>query len=128
MNAADGAARAVIDEESPTFFCYSGKLYRHDVHDGKEIIWMSERDGWNHLYLYDGARGKVENQITRGNWVVRGVDEVDDEKRQIWFHASGMNPGEDPYFNYYFRINFDGSGLTRLDHGARQSLSRVLCR
>ena len=48
---------------------------------------MSERDGWNHLYLYDGATGKVKNQITKGEWVVRGVDSVDDAKRQIWFSA-----------------------------------------
>ena len=34
---------------------------------------MSERDGWNHLYLYDGATGAVKNQITKGDWVVRGV-------------------------------------------------------
>src|SRR6185437_9740097 len=57
---------------------------------------------------------KVENQITKGEWVVRGVEKVDDEHRQIWFRMSGMYPGKDPYFNHYFRINFDGSGLTPL--------------
>jgi dipeptidyl aminopeptidase/acylaminoacyl peptidase len=114
VDAATGKARAVIDEESPTFFEYSGKLYRYDIADGKEIIWMSERDGWNHLYLYDGASGKVKNQITKGNWLVRGVDWVDTTKRQLWFHASGMYPGKDPYFVHYYRINFDGSGLTTL--------------
>jgi dipeptidyl aminopeptidase/acylaminoacyl peptidase len=112
VDAATGKARAVIDEVSPTFFEYSAKLYRYDIADGKEIIWMSERDGWNHLYLYDGAIGKVKNQITKGNWVVRGVDWVDTTKRQLWFHASGMYPGKDPYFVHYYRINFDGSGLT----------------
>ncbi|MDH7512636.1 MAG: DPP IV N-terminal domain-containing protein [Clostridiales bacterium] len=114
VDAASGQARAVINEESPTFFCYSGKKYRHDVADGKEIIWMSERDGWNHLYLYDGESGQVKNQITKGEWVVRGVDKVDEEKRQVWFQASGMIPGQDPYFIYYYRINFDGTGLTLL--------------
>ena len=43
------------------------------------MIWMSERDGWNHLYLYDASTGEVKNQITKGEWVVRGVDRVDDE-------------------------------------------------
>ena len=120
---ATGRVRAVIDEESPTFFCYSGKMYRHDIDDGKEIVWMSERDGWNHLYLYDGATGKVKNQITKGEWVVRGVDKVDDEHRQIYFHASGMHPGEDPYFEHYFRVNFDGSVLTPLtEAGATHSV------
>ncbi|HEX5437862.1 MAG TPA: DPP IV N-terminal domain-containing protein [Gemmatimonadaceae bacterium] len=114
VDANTGKARAIIDEEMPTFFEYSGKKFRYDIADGKEIIWMSERDGWNHLYLYDGVTGKVKNQITKGDWVVRGVDWVDTTKRQVWFHASGMYPGKDPYFVHYYRINFDGSGLIPL--------------
>jgi len=117
VDAASGNARALVDEQSPTFFCYSGKKYRHDVADGKEVVWMSERDGWNHLYLYDGTTGQVKNQVTHGNWVVRGVEKVDDDKRQIWFRASGMTAGIDPYFVHYYRINFDGSGLTALTSG-----------
>src|SRR6185295_6333557 len=82
-------------------------------------------DGWNHLYLYDGASGRVKNQITKGDWVVRGVVKVDEERRQIWFSAGGMTPGTDPYFLSYYRINFDGTGLTRLtgDAGANHSAS-----
>jgi len=114
VDAATGKPRAVISEEPKTFFCYSGKKYRYDIADGREIVWMSEREGWNHLYLYDGATGKMKNQITKGEWVVRGVEKVDEEKRQIWFQASGMYPGKDPYFVHYYRINFDGSGLTAL--------------
>ncbi len=121
VDSAIGKPRAVISDEPQTFFSYrplqgnqreTGSKYRYDVSDGKEIIWMSERDGWRHLYLYDGATGKVKNQITKGSWVVRAVDKVDEEKRQIWFQASGMYPGKDPYFTHYYRINFDGSGLT----------------
>jgi len=114
VDAATGKPRAVIGEEPKTFFCYSGKRYRYDLADGRETVWMSERDGWNHLYLYDGVTGKVKNQITKGEWVVRGVEKMDEEKRQIWFQASGMYPGKDPYFVHYYRINFDGSGLTAL--------------
>ncbi|HXU36556.1 MAG TPA: DPP IV N-terminal domain-containing protein, partial [Blastocatellia bacterium] len=112
VDAATGKTRAVIDEQTKTFFCYSGKKYRFDVGDGKEVVWASERDGWNHLYLFDGVTGAVKNQITKGEWVVRGVENVDEEKRQIWFRASGMYPGRDPYFNHLYRINFDGTGLT----------------
>jgi dipeptidyl aminopeptidase/acylaminoacyl peptidase len=113
-DASTGRVRPIIEEEAKTFFCYSGKKYRDDLADGKEVVWMSERDGWNHLYLYDGASGAVKHQITKGNWVVRGVVKVDEAKRQIWFSASGMYPGKDPYFVNYYRINLDGSGLTRL--------------
>ena len=130
VDAATGKARAIIDEKSKTFIYYRPPVggrpvraarYRYDVNDGKEIIWMSERDGWNHLYLYDGVTGKVKNQITKGDWVVRSVDRVDEEKRQIWFSAGGMNAGQDPYFVHYYRINFDGTGLTPLTDGRRQA-------
>ena len=114
IDAATARPRAIIDEQVPTFFEYSAKKYRYDLADGKEIIWMSERDGWNHLYLYDGVTGKVKNQITKGAWVVRGVDWVDTTKRQIYFTASGMYAGKDPYFVNAYRINFDGTGLTAL--------------
>jgi len=117
VDASAGKARAVISEEAETFFCYSGKKYRYDIQDGKEIIWMSERDGWNHLYLYDGATGAVKNQITKGEWVVRRVQKVDEKVRQIYFQASGMNAGQDPYFVHCYRINFDGTGLTPLTEG-----------
>jgi dipeptidyl aminopeptidase/acylaminoacyl peptidase len=114
IDAVSGRTRTIIEESSKTFVEYSGKRYRYDVADGKEIIWASERDGWNHLYLYDGATGQVKNQITKGPWVVRGVDTVDVDKRLIWFRASGMHAGKDPYYIHYFRINFDGTGLTAL--------------
>ena len=75
-----GAARAVLSEEPKTFFYYNqasstrdaGKKFRFDLADGRDVIWMSERDGWNHLYVIDGATGAVKNQITKGEWVVRG--------------------------------------------------------
>ena len=51
---------------------------------------MSERDGWNHLYLYDAATGTVKNQITKGDWVVRSVDRVDEADRG----RSGFKPAE----------------------------------
>lgn len=117
VDAETGAARALISEEPETFFDYSSKQYRYDVGDGDEIIWMSERDGWNHLYLYDGRTGEVKHQITDGQWVVRGVDHVDEDNRQIYFHASGRREGTDPYFVHYYRVNFDGTGLTALTDG-----------
>jgi dipeptidyl aminopeptidase/acylaminoacyl peptidase len=114
IDPATGKTRALVSEEPKTFFEYSAKKFRADLADGREIVWMSERDGWNHLYLYDGVTGKVKSQITKGPWVVRGVDWVDSTKRQIWFTASGMYPGKDPYFVHAYRINFDGTGLTPL--------------
>jgi dipeptidyl aminopeptidase/acylaminoacyl peptidase len=114
IDAATGKPRAVISEEPKTFFAYSGKRFRHDIEETGEIVWMSERDGWNHLYLYDRAPGRVKNQITRGDWPVRAVVSVDEKARQVYFSASGMYPGKDPYYVHYYRINFDGTGLVTL--------------
>ncbi|GAB3725987.1 S9 family peptidase [Spirosoma lituiforme] len=114
VDATTGAVRPLVEEQSSTFIDYSGKRFRHDVADGKEMIWASERDGWNHLYLIDGSTGKVKKQITQGQWLVREVVFVDDRKRTILFAASGRVAGQDPYLIQYYRVNFDGTGLTAL--------------
>lgn len=114
VDAVSGEVRPSIDERSPTFIDYSGKFYLHYLDDTNEAIWMSERDGWNHLYLYDTHKGEVKAQITRGPWVVRGVERVDPVKRQVWFRAGGIRPGQDPYYVHHARVNFDGTGLVVL--------------
>jgi dipeptidyl-peptidase-4 len=117
VDAMSGEARAIIDERSDTFIDYAGKRFIEHLEESAEIIWMSERDGWNHLYLYDARTGEVKNQITRGEWVVRGVERVDREGRQVWFRAGGLRPGEDPYHVHYCRIGFDGAGFVILTEG-----------
>ena len=117
VDAESGDVTALIDETSDTFICYSSKQYLRHVKETEEIIWMSERDGWNHLYLFDGNTGELKNQITQGEWVVRGVERVDDENRQIWFTAGGIRPEQDPYHVHYCRVDFDGSNLVVLTEG-----------
>ncbi|MEI7731211.1 MAG: prolyl oligopeptidase family serine peptidase [Verrucomicrobiota bacterium] len=117
VDAATGSPRALIEERSETFVDYPHKLYTHWLDASSELIWMSERDGWAHLYLYDARTGQVKKQITRGEWVVRGVEQVDAEQRQIWFRAGGIRAGQDPYYIHYCRVNFDGTGLVILTEG-----------
>jgi len=74
----------------------------------------SEKDGWQHLYLFDLLTGAQKQEITGGPWIVRNIDSVDAKKREIWFSASGMNPDEDPYYVHYCRIGFDGKHLVDL--------------
>ncbi|MFD1952163.1 DPP IV N-terminal domain-containing protein [Sphingomonas arantia] len=126
VDAETGVAHAAVTEDAKTFV-FADRRYQHEVDGrGDEIIWASERDGWNHLYLVDGRTGRVKTRITSGDWVVRDVIAVDDVKRQIVFSASGMNAGEDPYFRHVYRIGFDGRRLTALtpakaDHDVRFS-------
>ena len=123
VEASTGKARALIDETSATFVNYEplarsqfdhGKYFRRDLADGKEILWASERDGWEHLYLLDGKTGEVRQQITKGEWVLRSVDSIDEAYRVVYFSASGMSKDEDPYYVHGYKIHFDGTGLTPL--------------
>jgi dipeptidyl aminopeptidase/acylaminoacyl peptidase len=117
VEAATGATTAVVDEQSGTFIDYQGKTYLHHLDTTDELIWMSERDGWNHLYLFDRGKAKVKKRITNGKWVVRDVERVDLENRQLWLTAMGLVEGEDPYFKHKVRVDFDGRNFTRLTEG-----------
>jgi len=119
VDAATGQARPIVDEQAPenSFIDYSQKYFCEFLDKTNELIWASERDGWNHLYLIDSRTGTIKNQITKGPWVMRQVERVDPDKRQIWFQVLGYYPGQDPYHTHYARINFDGTGLTLLTEG-----------
>lgn len=113
MSAVDGSVRTLIEEKEEKYVNYP-RIYRNYLSDGKRIIWSSERDNYNHLYLYDRTTGKPLNQITKGEWYVRGVQHVDEANEVIYFSANGMKKGEDPYLIHYYKINFDGSNLVEL--------------
>lgn len=117
VDAASGAARTAVEETSDTFVNdWWQRGFFHDVgRRGEEILWMSERDGWNHLYRFDGRTGAAR-QLTRGEWVVREVIRVDEARREIWFAANGREPG-DPYFQHFYRVDFDGRHLVHLTPG-----------
>jgi dipeptidyl aminopeptidase/acylaminoacyl peptidase len=94
------------------------------VLESGEILWWSQRDGWGHLYLYDG---EDVTQVTAGQWLVRSVLWVDQDRRQVWFLATGLSGtglGDgDPYVRQICRIGLDGTGFARLtdddlDHDA----------
>lgn len=58
--------------------------------------------------------GEVKNQVTTGEWAVRGVDLVDEETLRVWFRAVGIHPEQDPYYVHFARVNFDGNSLVVL--------------
>ncbi len=117
VDAGTGVARTLVEEKSETFVDYSQKTWFRWLDATGELLWMSERDGWNHLYLFDAKTGARKCQVTKGPWVVRGVERVDEEKRQLWLRVAGIKPEQDPYFVHFARVNFDGSGFTLLTGG-----------
>ena len=117
IDPAAATARTVIEEKSPTFVDYSNKIDGRHLDGSNHLLWMSERDGWNHLYVVDRAPGGAIRQLTRGEWVVRGIDRVDEATGQVWFRLMGIDPDQDPYHVHFARINLDGTGFTRLTRG-----------
>lgn len=123
VDATNGHTRDLVDEQTKTFI-YESRIFTHYLEATNEIIWSSEKDGWYHLYLIDALKGTIKNEITKGPYVVRDIDSVDEKKREIWFKASGMNAGEDPYNLHYYRISFDGTQLVSLTkENAQHNLS-----
>ncbi|MDA9840613.1 prolyl oligopeptidase family serine peptidase [Rubripirellula sp.] len=117
IDALTAKARIGIDEVSDTFVCYSQKSYLHHLEATDEWIWMSERSGWNHLYLIDSKTGLIKNPITSGDWVVRSVEKVDEVNRQVLLTVSGIQADEDPYHQHLIRVDLDGQNLVRLTEG-----------
>jgi len=122
VDAHTGRTRNLIDERSQTFIwtAHTENLNLSLVNwleQTDEVIYASESNGWRHLYLIDAKVGKLRNAITQGQWVVRGIDRIDETNRQVWFRASGVFPDQDPYLVHYGRVGFDGSGLMWLTAG-----------
>jgi dipeptidyl aminopeptidase/acylaminoacyl peptidase len=122
VDAHTGQARNLIDEKTETFIWTAhtesvGVPVVNYLDKTDEIVYASERDGWRHLYLVDAKAGKVKNQITKGEFVVRSIERIDEDKREVWFRAGGKNADQDPYFIHYYRVNYDGTGLVALTEG-----------
>lgn len=83
------------------------------IGDLEQIIWYSHRSGWGHLYRYDGRTGRLLNAVTKGDWLVRDLIDVDPGTGRILFTASGREGGN-PYLRVLYSIQSDGSGLRRL--------------
>ena len=117
VDAATAKPTLTIDERTDTFICYSGKSYLRRLNDTNELIWMSERSGWNHLYLLDAATGKVKRPLTQGDWVVRKVQSFNPQTRSIELEVSGLDAGQDPYYRHLIRVNLDTGERVRLTAG-----------
>ncbi|WP_367915518.1 DPP IV N-terminal domain-containing protein [Leadbetterella sp. DM7] len=109
-----GDVREVFEETVPTYYESGVNAINWRYFPAtNEILWYSERDNWGHLYLYDSRTGKLKNQVTKGNFVVARVTDIDEKSRRIWFTTAGMDP-KNPYYQRYCRVDFDGKNFTDL--------------
>ncbi len=127
VNAHDGSIRNLVDDKADGVkqkFIWSANrdgiptIPMFSYINENETIYSSEMDGYRHLYLADARPATPSlKEIDHGDWVLRGIDFVDNEARQIWFNCSGVYPGQDRYFIHYGHVNFDGSNQVIMTEG-----------
>ncbi len=119
----NGNLYSIVDERTDTFIYYNN-LYTYWFKNSDELLWISERDGWRHLYLYDVSTGKVKKKITDGNWVVKDVVNVDEKNRTVIIKACGKDKGVDPYLEKYYRVSLnDGQMVDLTPENANHSVT-----
>jgi dipeptidyl-peptidase 4 len=112
-DAATGSAVELLHESSATFLELTPEYFEKDLPttlENGDIVWYSQRDGWGHLYLYNGA-GKLLRQITRGEWNVRSIAHIDEAHKRIYFLAGGREKDRDPNEVVLYSVGLDGKGL-----------------
>ena len=114
VDAATGKVRTLAKEETDTFVYYYD-LWRYLFKDGKQMLWISERDDWRHLYVIDTHTLQIR-QLTRGEWNVREIHKVDEEGGFILANANGLHAaaGEDPYNKHVIKIDIATGKVTDL--------------
>lgn len=114
-DAVTGDVKDILEENVSTQYeSGQGKVNWHYLAASNEIIWYSERDDWGHLYLYNATTGKLNNQITKGNFVVTQLQNVDEKNRVLYFEGNGRENGRDPYFSHLYRVDLNGKNLQLL--------------
>lgn len=102
----NGKAHTVLTEKSKDWINFTDNF--RPLESG-EFLWTSEASGFRHIYRYS-AKGKLLNQITDGDWEVRGIAAVDEGKRMIRFVSSEASPLE----AQLYAVSFDGGAAKRL--------------
>ncbi|MFC1729691.1 DPP IV N-terminal domain-containing protein [candidate division KSB1 bacterium] len=77
-----------------------------------QFIWFSERDGYDHLYLYD-TDGKLINQLTKGNWVVTEFLGFDSKEQKAFFVATK----ESPIQKHIYSVDLKTNLITKISQG-----------
>ncbi len=114
FDATTGGKRLVMSDSSSTWLdvydFYAGVQDLITFPAGTaEFFWVSDRDGWQHIYRYDYS-GRVVNQVTRGRWSVTRIEGIDPKTRTIYYTGTDVSPLQ----RQLSAVRFDGSGTRRL--------------
>ncbi len=109
-----GGKRLVLSDTSRTWIdvydFFSGVQDLLTFPEGlPEFFWISDRDGWQHIYRFDYS-GRPLGQVTRGDWSVIRIAGVEPRERTIYYVSTEASPLE----RQLYAIRFDGTGQRRL--------------
>ena len=113
-NAKTGKGKKVMEEKSNAwvdvfdFFAGVNHLF-YFPEKGQEFFWISDRDGYSHMYRYN-YDGKLLNQVTKGNWEVTKVFNVDVKRKKIYYASTEVSPLE----RHLYSIDFKGKRKKKL--------------
>lgn len=109
-----GGRRLVMSETSKTWLdvydFYAGIQDMMSFPEGShEFFWISDRDGWQHVYRYDYS-GRLINQVTRGKWSVTRIEGIDPKSETIYYSSTEASPLQ----RQLYSVKFDGAAPHRI--------------
>jgi dipeptidyl-peptidase-4 len=109
-DAGSGRSRAIFAETDDAWVDIDDDLTW--IRDGRQFLWTSERDGFNHIYLFN-RDGSIARQLTSGDWDVRALAGVSESAGRVFFTASEQGPLE----NHLYSVDMNGRGLRQVSTG-----------
>jgi len=113
-DAISGSAQLIMEEQSDTwidvfdFFAGINHLFFFPQ-DLEQFFWVSDRNGWSHVYRYN-YQGKLLNQVTQGDWEVVRVEAVEPKRQMIYYTSTEDSPLE----RHLYSIDFKGRNKRKL--------------
>lgn len=108
-NATTGAFDATLFEEKSDFYVEPLNQLLFLPNNPNQFIWQSQRNGWNHLYLYD-TRGTLLKRFTSGEWVVTGIQGFDKSGDILFFYSTAESPLE----KHLYQLELKRDRVTRI--------------
>ncbi|MGL5396725.1 MAG: DPP IV N-terminal domain-containing protein, partial [Shewanella sp.] len=103
--------KTLVKERSEAWVNLNNDL--HFLKQQSAFIWASERDGFNHLYLFD-LKGKLKAQLTEGNWAVDELEYIDETAGWVYFTGRKDTPIE----KHLYRVPLAGGKIERVSREA----------
>jgi len=106
VDATTANAKVVLNEKDKAYVDVTDNLtFLKD----NSFIWTSEKDGYNHIYLYD-KNGKLKNQVTKGNWEVTSYYGFDEKTKTVFYQS--VEKGS--ILRDVYKISLDGKKKVKL--------------